>query len=65
MRAPAWPFGGVGASGYGRETAAETLYEYGYSKNIRLVSGRGEIPRALPRGDRARQVNNHRVFDTV
>lgn len=42
------PFGGVGASGFGRETAAETLREYGYSKNIRLVSGRGEIPRWAP-----------------
>ncbi|MBV1942550.1 aldehyde dehydrogenase family protein [Streptomyces sp. BV286] len=42
------PFGGVGASGFGCETAAETLREYGYSKNIRLVSGRGEIPRWAP-----------------
>ncbi|WP_328504680.1 aldehyde dehydrogenase family protein [Streptomyces sp. NBC_00457] len=42
------PFGGVGASGFGRETAAETLREYGYSKNIRLVSGQGEIPRWAP-----------------
>ncbi|MCX4461677.1 aldehyde dehydrogenase family protein (plasmid) [Streptomyces sp. NBC_01340] len=42
------PFGGVGASGFGRETAVETLREYGYGKNIRLVSGRGEIPRWAP-----------------
>jgi acyl-CoA reductase-like NAD-dependent aldehyde dehydrogenase len=42
------PFGGVGASGYGRETAAETLAEYGYSKTVRLVSGTGEIPRWAP-----------------
>ncbi|MEU1190321.1 aldehyde dehydrogenase family protein [Streptomyces sp. NPDC005859] len=42
------PFGGVGASGYGRETSAQTLHEYGYSKNIRLLSGRGELPRWAP-----------------
>ncbi|MDX3779139.1 aldehyde dehydrogenase family protein [Streptomyces europaeiscabiei] len=42
------PFGGVGASGYGRETSAQTLGEYGYSKSIRLVSGRGEMPRWAP-----------------
>jgi len=42
------PFGGVGASGYGRETAAETLREYGYSKSIRLPSGIGQIRRWAP-----------------
>jgi acyl-CoA reductase-like NAD-dependent aldehyde dehydrogenase len=42
------PFGGVGASGYGRETAAETLQEYGYSKSIRMPSGTGEIFRWPP-----------------
>lgn len=34
--------------GYGRETAAETLREYGYSKSIRLPTGTGEIRRWAP-----------------
>ncbi|WP_312867808.1 aldehyde dehydrogenase family protein [Amycolatopsis pithecellobii] len=42
------PFGGVGASGYGREHALETLHEFGYSKSIRLPSGVSEIPRWAP-----------------
>jgi acyl-CoA reductase-like NAD-dependent aldehyde dehydrogenase len=42
------PFGGVGASGYGRETAQETLSEYGYSKTIRLPSGTAASPRWAP-----------------
>ncbi|MEU0510863.1 aldehyde dehydrogenase family protein [Amycolatopsis sp. NPDC006125] len=42
------PFGGVGASGYGREHALETLHEFGYSKSIRLPSGTSEIPRWAP-----------------
>jgi acyl-CoA reductase-like NAD-dependent aldehyde dehydrogenase len=42
------PFGGVGASGYGRELALETLHEYGYSKSIRLPSGTAEIRRWAP-----------------
>jgi acyl-CoA reductase-like NAD-dependent aldehyde dehydrogenase len=37
------PFGGAGASGYGREMALETLHECGYTKSIRLPSGIGEI----------------------
>ncbi|WP_116201328.1 aldehyde dehydrogenase family protein [Amycolatopsis circi] len=42
------PFGGVGASGYGREHALETLHEFGYSKSLRLPSGVAEIPRWSP-----------------
>lgn len=42
------PFGGVGASGYGRELAVETLQEYAYTKSIRLPSGTGEIRRWAP-----------------
>ncbi|WP_208759114.1 aldehyde dehydrogenase family protein [Microbispora triticiradicis] len=42
------PFGGVGASGYGREHAIETLQEYSYARSLRLPSGRGEIPRWAP-----------------
>jgi acyl-CoA reductase-like NAD-dependent aldehyde dehydrogenase len=42
------PFGGVGASGYGREHALETLQEYSYAHSLRLSSGRGGIPRWAP-----------------
>lgn len=42
------PFGGVGASGYGRELALETLHEYGYSKSIRLPSGTTDFRRWAP-----------------
>lgn len=42
------PFGGVGASGYGREHALETLQEYSFSRTLRLSSGRGEVPRWAP-----------------
>ncbi|MDN3029373.1 aldehyde dehydrogenase family protein [Streptomyces sp. S.PB5] len=42
------PFGGVGASGYGREHALETLQEYSFSRSLRLPSGREEIPRWAP-----------------
>lgn len=42
------PFGGVGASGFGRETWGQTLNEYGYHKNIRMPSGTGEILRWAP-----------------
>lgn len=38
------PFGGMKASGYGREHAIGTLREYSRSKSIRLPSGLGEIP---------------------
>ncbi|MBY8886626.1 aldehyde dehydrogenase family protein [Streptomyces sp. PTM05] len=42
------PFGGIGASGYGREHAHETLREFGYSKSLRIPSGAGPIPRWAP-----------------
>lgn len=38
------PFGGVKASGYGREHSLETLAQYGYTKNIRIPSGVAPIP---------------------
>jgi acyl-CoA reductase-like NAD-dependent aldehyde dehydrogenase len=42
------PFGGVGASGYGREHAIETLHQFGYSKSLRMPSGLSPIPRWAP-----------------
>jgi betaine-aldehyde dehydrogenase len=39
------PFGGTKHSGYGRETAAETLREFGYAQTLRLRTGIGTIPR--------------------
>jgi acyl-CoA reductase-like NAD-dependent aldehyde dehydrogenase len=38
------PFGGVKASGFGRENAPETLHEFVRSKAVRFRSGRGEVP---------------------
>jgi acyl-CoA reductase-like NAD-dependent aldehyde dehydrogenase len=38
------PFGGNKASGYGRERALETLYEFGRSKAVRTPSGLGKVP---------------------
>jgi acyl-CoA reductase-like NAD-dependent aldehyde dehydrogenase len=43
------PFGGVRASGYGREYAQETLLEFVRAKNVRYPSGRGFIPSWPPR----------------
>lgn len=42
------PFGGIGASGFGREHARETLHEFGYSKTLRIPTGAGPIPRWAP-----------------
>lgn len=42
------PFGGVGASGFGREHALETLAEYSYSKSLRFPSGEGDMVRWTP-----------------
>lgn len=39
------PFGGVKASGFGREHCAQTFYEYGWIKTVRYPSGVGHIPR--------------------
>ncbi|MFJ9033426.1 aldehyde dehydrogenase family protein [Streptomyces sp. NPDC102274] len=39
------PFGGTKASGYGREHAAETLREFGYTKAVRLPNGQAPVPR--------------------
>ncbi|RIT04092.1 aldehyde dehydrogenase family protein, partial [Mycobacteroides abscessus] len=39
------PFGGIKASGYGREHCAETLKEYGYTKLLRVPNGLNDIPR--------------------
>jgi acyl-CoA reductase-like NAD-dependent aldehyde dehydrogenase len=38
------PFGGTKASGYGRESAMQTLKEYGRLKTIRFPSGEGQPP---------------------
>lgn len=42
------PFGGIGASGFGREHAMETLHEFGYSKSLRIPTGAGPVPRWAP-----------------
>ncbi len=38
------PFGGVKASGFGREHCVQTLGEYGWIKTVRFPSGVGRIP---------------------
>ena len=43
------PFGGVKGSGYGREYCAETMHEFVRAKNVRFVSGHGEVPTWPPR----------------
>lgn len=43
-RSSGMPFGGVKASGYGREHSIETLKEFGWTKLIRMPSGLGKIP---------------------
>lgn len=47
--APGVPSGGMKASGYGRDNAAETLREFVRSKSIRMPTGRGSIPVWPPR----------------
>lgn len=42
------PFGGMKASGYGREHAVETIREFARSKAIRMPSGIGPIPEWRP-----------------
>lgn len=39
------PFGGIKASGFGREHCIHTLYEFGYLKTVRSPSGNGDIMR--------------------
>jgi acyl-CoA reductase-like NAD-dependent aldehyde dehydrogenase len=38
------PFGGIKASGYGREHCPQTLHEFGYTKAVRSPSGRAPLP---------------------
>lgn len=46
------PFGGVKASGYGREHSAQTLTEYSYLKALRIPSGKnGPVPQWRAVGD--------------
>ena len=43
------PFGGVKASGFGRESSAHTLLEYVRAKAVLAPSGRGRVPTWPPR----------------
>jgi len=39
------PFGGIKSSGFGREHTLETIKEFGYTKNMRVLTGIGDVPR--------------------
>ncbi len=44
------PFGGVKASGFGRESSVDALLDFTRTKSVRLPSGRGPVPSWPPRG---------------